>query len=216
MNYKNWKIGTRLGAGFAAVLVLLLVVALVGLNGMSKSDDALRHIVGVNVRKMALLEDMSASIHIESRVIRSVALLDDAEEVKEQSKKIVAAREVYDNAGAQLEKMPLDDAGKAFVAEIGQHQLETRPLNDKFEEMAKSNKDEAVHFLIKTVVPANDKWQHAIKDYIDLQRDKNARDEQAAISAYDEARAILFTATVFAIALGAAIAWLATRSITRP
>ena len=216
MNYKNWKIGVRLGAGFAAILALLLVVALVGLNGMGKADDALRRIVDVNVRKMALLEDMSASVHIESRVIRSVALLSDEEEAKVQSRKIVAAREVYDNARAQLEKIPLDDTGKAFVAEISQHQIETRPLNDKFEEMAKSNKDEAVRFLIKTAVPANDKWQNAIKDFIDLQRDKNAKDEQAAISAYDTAREILFTVTALAVVLGAIIAWLATRSITRP
>jgi methyl-accepting chemotaxis protein len=115
MNVLNLKIGTRLGCGFGLILLLLGVVATLGINGMSKSDAALRKMVDVNVKKMVFLEDMETSVHIESRVIRTVALLSDEEEARIQKKKIDAARVVYDTAFSSLEKMPLDEPAKVFV-----------------------------------------------------------------------------------------------------
>jgi len=59
MKLSNLSIGTRLGAGFALVLLMLIGVAYLGIHGMQQSNNALHHVVTVNVKKMDALEEMS-------------------------------------------------------------------------------------------------------------------------------------------------------------
>jgi len=68
--------------------------------------------------------------------------------------------------------MPLDDTGKAFIVKIQEDQTKARALNDKFIEMAKTDKDAAVKFLLKDVVPVNNEWQNQMHDFTELQREK--------------------------------------------
>ncbi len=216
MDIANLKIATRLGFGFGLVLMLLAGVAAVGIDGMSKTDGALHHVVDVNVKKMAYLEDMASSVHIVARVMRTVALLSDENEARIQKKKIDDAREVYNAAFSALEKMPLDQAGKAFVATIRERQASTRPLNDKFIEMAKSDKEGAVHFLLKEAGPASTKWLDAMHEFTQLQREKNKKDDEFAMENYNFARLLMLALTAIALFAGAGIAWFVSRSITRP
>ena len=88
MKLSNLPIGTRLGAGFAIVLLMLIGVAYLGIHGMQQSNQSLHHVVTVNIKKMDALEDMSRSIHIVSRVVRSIALLSDETQAKLEHKKI--------------------------------------------------------------------------------------------------------------------------------
>ncbi|MDE2428589.1 MAG: MCP four helix bundle domain-containing protein, partial [Burkholderiales bacterium] len=212
----NLNIGTRLGAGFALVLVLLVGVAALGLYSMSRSNAALRHIVEINAVKTAQLETMQSSVHIVARVIRTIALLtDDAAAAHEQTK-IVAAREKYDAAYAALSKMPLDEAGKRFIADIRQDQDAARAANNRFAELAKTSKDEAIKVLMNESIPVNSKWQDAMQAFADLQKVKNKADEEAAATNYNEAQVLMLVLTLAAIAVGSLIAWWCTRSITHP
>lgn len=216
MNIANLKIGVRLGAGFTLVLTLLAGVAMLGINGMSRSNDALHHIVDVNTAEISLLEDMSKSVHIVARVMRSIALLSDEAEMRNEHKKIDAAREKYNAALATLEQMQLDENDKAIIAKIKRDANTTRPLNDKFIELAKTSKEDATALLLKEIVPATTKWQDAIEEFIDLQKVKSKKDLAGAEEAYRSAMTLMLTLTGLALIAGSLIAWFSTRSITRP
>jgi methyl-accepting chemotaxis protein len=107
MKLSNLPIGTRLGAGFALVLLMLIGVAYLGIHGMQQSNQSLHHVVTVNIKKMDALEDMSRSIHVVSRVVRSIALLSDEAQAKLEHKKIDEARAHYDEAFSDWKKCPL-------------------------------------------------------------------------------------------------------------
>ncbi|MFZ6686305.1 methyl-accepting chemotaxis protein [Undibacterium sp. SXout11W] len=216
MNVSDLKIRTRLGFGFGLILVLLIGVAGLGINAMSNTDDSLHHIVDVNVKKMAYLEDMASSVHIVARVMRTVALLSDENEASIQKEKILIARKIYNDAFSALEKMPLDDTGKAFVAKIKEYQTKTRPLNDQFMEQVKTDKDAAVKFLLKEAVPATNEWQNSMQDFIELQREKNKKDEESAAQKYHNALTLMLALTGLTVIVGAGIAWFVTLSITGP
>ena len=216
MNVSNLLIGTRLGAGFCITLALLVGVAALGISGMKQSNDRLHHIVDINVYKMDLLESMSNSVHIVSRVVRTLALLTDESEARTQHKKIDVAREKYDAALAKLEQLPLDDAGRAFVAKLKEDQKIARPLNDQFIALSKTSKDEAVALLLKQAIPASAKWQDALEEYMALQKSKNKIDEAAAGATYHNNMNLMLVLTGLALLFGGFIAWYITRSITRP
>ncbi|MET3134111.1 methyl-accepting chemotaxis protein [Oxalobacteraceae bacterium GrIS 1.11] len=189
---------------------------MLGIDGMRSGNDALHHIADVNINKMSLLEDMSESIHIVSRVVRTIALLKDEAAASAEHKKVDEAREKYNAAFTALEKMPLSEAGKAFIAQIRQYQIAVRPLNDQFLVMAKTDKDEAIAFMLKEAGPATAKWQDAIQEFSDLQKTKNKNDEESAGQAYHSALTLTLALTATAVLLGSLIAWFLTRSITRP
>ncbi|MFZ6846342.1 methyl-accepting chemotaxis protein [Undibacterium sp. RuTC16W] len=216
MNMSNLKIAARMGLGYGAILLILAIIAGIGINGMSRTNQALHHIVDVNIYKMDLLENMSGSIHVVSRVMRTIALLDDPVIASIERKKIDDARDKYNKAFDALEKMPLDDAGKSLVAKIKEGQLVARPLNNKFMDLAKEDKAAATQFLLKEAGPATSKWQEALHEFIDLQKQKNKNDEEQAQVAYSSALSLMLIMSGLAIATGGLVAWLSARSITRP
>ncbi|SFM84967.1 methyl-accepting chemotaxis protein [Rugamonas rubra] len=216
MRIANLRIGVRLAVGYAAILLLLVGVTVLGVAGIHRSNEQLHHIVDVNSYKIGLLEEMSKSTHIVSRVVRTIALLDDAARAEQEHKKIDEARSRYNTAFDTLQKMRLDQAGRDFVAKIHDDQLAARALNDKFAELSRTDKAAAPKFLLDQAGPATAKWQEAIEQFIVLQRDKSGRDEAAAEESYAGARLWMLLLSAAAVLLGAGIAWYTTVSITTP
>jgi len=216
MHIGDWKIGTRLAASYGLLLLLLAGVALLGTLALRQSNAAMHHVVDVNVHKIDLLEDMASSIHVVSRVMRTVALLQDPAQERIESAKIDAAWVRYDSAFAALSKMPLDEAGKAFVATIAGDAKQARVLNDRFAALAHGERSVAVQFLLQQAAPATARWQDALHAFISLQDKKNLEDEARASAAYEAAMSWMLTLSGTALLLGAVCGWLITRSITRP
>ena len=215
--FNRFNIGARLAAAFALVLLLMAAVAGAGFIGMEKGEDALDNIVHQNVRKLMLLQDMSAQVHIVSRVLRSIVLLDDVGEMDAESRKITDARQRYDQAWTELQGMPSSEAGYALRRKIDAAKVEAREVNGRVLALARENKDEEARALL--LGESNRKtaqFQAALEENMDLQKANNLR-------AYDEARAsaqgarsalLGLAVAAFMLALGCAV--LITRSITRP
>ncbi len=216
MRIENLKISTRLGTGFAIVLLLLVGVAGLGINGMGQVEGALDGIVDGNVYKMSLAQDMSEAVHIVSRVTRTMVLLDDDAAIGREMKKIVDARDRYNTSAADLEKTAASEAGKVIRVKIKDARLVAIALNDKVIALASANKDaEAIPLLLNEAGPAMTTWQDALDEIIELQKAHNKRDEKAAADSYHAARRLMLTLTGMAILLGSLLAWLITRSVLR-
>jgi methyl-accepting chemotaxis protein len=216
MKIANLKIGVRLGISHALLLLLLAGVALCGVQGLSRANSALHHIADVNTQKVLLLQRMATQTHVIARVIRSIALLQDPAAAEVEYKKIEVARATYDAASTALERMPLDQKGQGLVADIKRQQAATRPLNEQFLAMSHGDREQAVSFLLKQAGPANTAWQNTIGEFIELQEAKSRQDELDAEDAFHSALRLMLGLSVAAMALGAVVAWLITRSITLP
>ncbi len=217
MSIGNLKIGLRLGLGFGVILVLMMGLTAVGMSSMGRIQDHLDEIANDNVHKLNLVQTMSESVHIVSRVTRTLVLVHEEATVKAEMQKIEAARSHYATAVQDLEKTPANEAGKAIRAKMREARVAARPLNDKVIELAHANKDaEALDVLMKQAGPATQKWQDALDEYIQLQNDITKEDVQSADKAYESARNIMFLLAGAALLLGGLIAWWLTRCITRP
>ncbi|WP_036168810.1 methyl-accepting chemotaxis protein [Massilia sp. 9096] len=216
MNFFLSTIKARLYWGFAIILSLMLVIAVTGLIKMADANEATRHIVTVNMEKIDLLGEMSDSVHVVARVLRSMALLQDKAEARHEGLKIVAAREQYDRAFAKLREMPLDDAGQRAIADIARMRDEVRPMNNRFLQMADAGDPEAIHYMLRTANPATMQWQAAIREFMTLQRQKSRDDLASTQAAYEQARLLMLGLTAFAAIGGALFALQITRSVTRP
>ncbi len=215
--FANLKIGVRLGVGFAVVLILMAVLAVVGINGMSSVQGRLDEIVKVNMYKIKLNNEMSDAIHIVVRITRDMILLNEPTAIAADHKLLDQIRQKYNEAWDALEKSPASDQGKAIRARIKAAATETRGLNDKVLELAIANRDaEATKLLQEVAGPAAQKWQDALDEATTLQEEVSKEDYEQALQRYDSAFRTMMTLAALTLVFGTLLAWYITRSITGP
>ena len=216
INIRNANISTRLNAGFGILLCLMVVVAALGLRGIVHANEDLKDIVNVNNVKTSLLHKMASATHVVARVERTIALLGDDPQALVEHRKIDEARAGYNEAFEKLQRMPLDDAGKAHVATIKRDQIAARAANDRFLEISRTDRAEGTRYLLATAGPATTVWQKAIDDLIEVQVVESRKDGDDAEAAYQQSKAVMLSFATAALLFGAAMAWLLARSITVP
>ncbi len=214
---KNMKIGLRLGLGFSVVLALLLSIAGLGLSRMGQINHDLELISKDYNYKTRLVNVMSESVHIVARVTRTAILLNDEALMKEEEKKIDAARKAYNDASEALDKTTASEAGKAIRAKTKEAQVKARGYTDQLLVLAHANKDaEATEMLLKEAGPATYKWQEALHENLTLQEENTKKATEDAAQAYANATLLMLLLSGTALLLGGLIAWFITSSITRP
>jgi len=217
MNLHRMNIGTRLGAAFTFLLLLLAGVAALGINGMAHANDALVDVVETNVYKMNLLQEMSRAVHIVAGAAPTIVLLTDPAQVAHELELVSAARTRYNAAFTALEKTPASAAAQAIRARTHAAQSAARPLNDKVIALAQAGQAaEAARVLFDQAAPANAAWQAALGENIDLQRAASHASELAAAAEYHARRSLMLALTAVAIVAGSLAAWIVTGSIARP
>ncbi|MFZ6656956.1 methyl-accepting chemotaxis protein [Undibacterium sp. TJN19] len=213
----NMKISTRLGIAFSFILSLMLALTAIGIYSMSRIQANLDHVVHGNAYKMGLLQEMSDSVHVVARVIRTMNLLTDDAAREHEYPKIVEARKKYDIAIEALEKTPATEEGKAFRVRIRELSLVARSLNNQVIEYARASKTaEAAELLIKEAGPATQKWQDVLHEDIALQKQNNEQDVATANQAYESAKLLMSGIAAAALVLGAIFAWRVSRAIIDP
>jgi methyl-accepting chemotaxis protein len=216
MAIANMKVGTRLSLGFGLVLVLLLLVAMLGVFNMSTIHAKLDRIVNENAVKTDLVSDMSESVHIVARVSRTVVLLNEEAAIRAEMEKVSKARAVYNSAVEQLMKMPATAKGMEIRERIAGLAATARPLNDKVFALALVNQDaEATGLLVGQAGPATQRWQDAMDEYAELQKNSNHADAELASAAYQRARVLMLALSGLAIAVGVVAAVQIARGLLR-
>jgi methyl-accepting chemotaxis protein len=213
----NMKIGPRLGLGFGAIVALMigtLVYVEVSLATVEKHTE---EVFRDNVVKLEDLERMSDSVHVVSRVIRSVMLIKDPVQAARERDKIVKARQQYDKAFLEVTQLGATESGKALFARMEAAKNASRPLNDRVLSLVDQGKrDEALDVLLTQARPAVEEWQDAIDDYAKLQHDQTAEAEAAIAAEFKTATRINIALSTFAVLIAASLAFVISRSITKP
>ena len=131
MKFNSFRLSTRLFLAFGAIVLLSALTsgfALLKLNAIQSNLEAI--VTDGNVR-IALNQTMSESVHIVSRVIRTMVLLSDHNEKVEQQKMVIAARDEYSKARAELEKFAPNFAWRPFLAKAGLDKVERVVIAEK-------------------------------------------------------------------------------------
>src|SRR5574340_125995 len=141
---KNMKIGARLGAGFAILLVIIAGLIWIGIANMQHIQEKLERIVKVNNVRISLANHMSEQVLEVSVQLRNMLLDKNPGKKQEVVKVINEAREKYSEAMRKLEELtPKDDKkGQEDIAKIKENQEVARSLNNQVMELSLAGKDE--------------------------------------------------------------------------
>ncbi len=220
--FRQLNLGVRLGAGFSLVLLLLVVVAGVGLRGMSQVNQHLVEIVESNNVEANLAGDMRIAINQVAIASRDIVLLTDEAAMRALNEGLQQSRASYDAAEKKLGEKFAAEAGttakeKELFETIRARKAAALPAIDAVVQLGLANKaEEATALLMKEAKPAVTAWLAATRELTDLEDQLNAESQAQAAQAYGTLRAFMLATTLLALLLGIGAAWWLTRSITVP
>ncbi|WP_057668107.1 MCP four helix bundle domain-containing protein, partial [Xanthomonas citri] len=218
--FPHLRIGQRLALGFLAIIVLMVILTVVGIQRVRGIDQQLTAINEVNSVKQRYAINFRGSVHDRAIALRDVVLMDDPanRHAAEQSIDKLAAD--YARSAQPLDDMiasSTDAKEKDILRQIKAIEQRTLPLIAQvraFRDAA--DKAQAQQHLLLQARPAFIAWLASINAFIDLQEAKNRQAARQAVATARGFAMLMVMSTVVALLLGAAIAFLLTRSVVLP
>ncbi|MFA4682069.1 methyl-accepting chemotaxis protein [Xanthomonas perforans] len=218
--FPNLRIGQRLALGFLAIIVLMVILTVVGIQRVRSIDQQLTAINEVNSVKQRYAINFRGSVHDRAIALRDVVLMDDPAERHAAEQSIDKLAADYARAAQPLDDMiasSTDAKEKDILRQIKSVEQRTLPLIAQvraFRDAA--DKAQAEQHLLQQARPAFIAWLASINAFIDLQEAKNRQAARQAVATARGFAMLMAMSTVVALLLGATIAFLLTRSVVLP
>ena len=215
----NMKIGTKLGVAFAAVLTLAAALTMIGAWRLYAVDAAADEMATASQRERLSREGLrgTATNAVRTFAKAKSASADDERffqgEMEAQSAAITRIQKELEGMVVTPEGLQLMEA----VAERRKTYVGHR--NDVFKSKAEATAGDTAGWtsvLNNRMVPAMNAYVDAIQAVVDRQTDLVAQKKQEVESLYQSGLRLLVAIGSCAVVLGALLAWLLSRSITRP
>ncbi|MBI1834447.1 MAG: methyl-accepting chemotaxis protein, partial [Burkholderiales bacterium] len=118
MNLRNFRIGTRLGVGFAIILGGLIVVLLLA-NTMS-ANNRKAMVDGLNLasQKQVLANNMKSALFEGGIAMRNIGIQSDVAEMQKEEGKVKLQRKRYEDAKEKIFSLGLSEEEKTILGDI--------------------------------------------------------------------------------------------------
>ena len=224
---QSLSLAKRLTAGFATVLLLLVAVAASSAYSMRVLGQKVQTIVQVNNAKTEVANDLLSSIDALAIQTRSVALFAnletdlDGKQAAAEVSLAKAAEEKYlateKKLTALLAQPQSSDAERALLADIAAAAKVALPeVREAVQQGSDRDTVAAVLTLTNRVRPQETKMRQKVLELVLLQR-KLTDEANAEVARLErQTQIVSVVLVVFALALGGAIGWGITNSVTQP
>ncbi|WP_420064796.1 methyl-accepting chemotaxis protein [Pectobacterium colocasium] len=217
MNLANWRIGYRLGAGFAILILMLFVVNIFSLSKLSGFQDDARDIVKEvypqTVDANNLIDTVNSSLIAYQRLI----LVSGEDKIKENLELQNTFRQKIGSLMDKLVKEMTDDRSSAKLKEILAIRAAYLKSGDKIiNEVISGNRNAAVDEFNNNLNVIQAKYRDEVRQLVDYQDDAMDAAVEDMAHVYRDTRIVLLLILALGAVLGALIAWSITRSVTRP
>lgn len=215
--FKNLRIGMRLGLGFALVLVLLSGLAYIGITRLGALNGSVDDIVNNKWTKVGLLQTGLAGVNDIGIGARDLVLATTPEARQASKDRVLNGRASIGKAWETLKPSLEQPKGKEMMQQI----LDAREQfiaaqNQVFKLMEDNKVEEARIFLAGDFRNVAVDYRTRVNALIKFQGDLMDQAGQAAEQQYQQARTLMLALAGIAFLIGATVALLVTRSITKP
>lgn len=211
------KVGTRLGLGFALLLLLFSVVTMIGISRMALLQGNLEDIVNREFTQVTLLNTMRDAVRYQSVALRDVVMQEDLSFKKKELKNMREARKKYHSAADDLEKRVTDPENLAFLAKIKAAEAQVQPMVDQTIEFSLNDDHQQAGDTVRDKVrPAQVELMTRLEDLLKHLEQVSEEAATKANQSYQTARLLMIALGALTALMGMAIAVVITRSITGP
>lgn len=168
---------TRLLIGFGAVIMMMIVITIVGINSVNAIDKAMTVITDINSVKQRYAINFRGSVHDRAIAIRDVVLLQENSELQRTLKDISRLEVFYNESRVPLDQLMVEGSSSSeenILTLIKRIESKTMPLvKQVINKMQQGDKQQAEQLLLNSVRPAFVEWLAAINQFIDYQEVEN-------------------------------------------
>ena len=217
MSFGNLKIGTRLGAAFAAVLILLVVIASVGLSQLQTMRERLDLIVQVSYAKTADANDIALRAMDNARVVRNLILNTSQDAVRTNKATYDANLLAIAERFRHLHQTISSPEGKALLREVEQaRDAYSRYTEGVVKQALQMNIREATTTLYGEGYKNQAVYFAALKKLVEFQHQQMLTEARQSAERFEFARTLIVGLGSLAVLLACGVGYVVARGITRP
>ncbi|MGE5095108.1 MAG: methyl-accepting chemotaxis protein [Betaproteobacteria bacterium] len=217
MMLRKLRIGTRLGLGFGAILVIMVVVAVGGTALGKKSRDDLAATIEGATAKERLAAEMKALVLEQSAAMRNVGLHSDIKGMQADEDRAKALGKQYHGVLERMSKLQLSATEREIIDTLGRiDQGLASPFQQALGQATQFRNEEAAQVIMTEIDPQIQKSLAELNRLIEIQSKANQEAIGAARAMGDRLAASIYVVQAIVLLLAGLVAWTLTRSITGP
>jgi methyl-accepting chemotaxis protein len=217
MSLSNFKVGTRLAAGFGIVILLLVGVTALGINRLSVVNEATEVISKERYPVIRMAYTVNSDISSIAISMRNTVLTENEDVVKREIDSIKAASA---RIGANLDAIGkgLDsDQSRALFKAVVDARAPYQAHQKEFMTMVTEGRSAmATNLLMMTMQKEQATYMAAVQNLITLGDKLVQQADEDSVAVYHSGRMLMAALAAAAVVFAALFAWLLGRSITRP
>ncbi|MCA6926986.1 MCP four helix bundle domain-containing protein, partial [Pectobacterium versatile] len=218
MNFlSKMKLGAMLGAGFASVIIIGLMVAILGRVHLANLGKDIESLSEKNLANLLLIQDTKSGFEVVARVVRNIGLSQDSARIQEE-KHLFDQQIIRNNeALAKVYKQLAEPEARALLEQLAQARPAYLKAVNKAIELSLSGvpeeKVQAALVMVNEMPPAQASVFAALDGLTTLQKKQTMETTTNAMNkARDDGNTLLLFAA-FAVFIGIFISILITRTI---
>ncbi|MDY4385234.1 methyl-accepting chemotaxis protein [Pectobacterium aroidearum] len=217
MNLANWRIGYRLGGGFAILILMLFTVSIFSLSKLSGFQDSARDIVKDVYPQTVDANDLIDNVNGHFVAYLQMMLVSGQEQRQGYVDRIMAYRKEISRLLDNLERNTSGELARKQVGVVRGFRAEFIKSGDKIiSDALAGNNDVAVAEFNNTLNVIQRNYRDSVKQLVNYQNDAMDNSVETMAEVYNSTRMILLLILAMGAVFGALIAWAITRSVTRP
>ncbi|WP_323640391.1 methyl-accepting chemotaxis protein [Pectobacterium polonicum] len=217
MNLANWRIGYRLGGGFAVLIFMLFAVSLFSLSKLSSFQDGARDIVKEVYPQTVDANDLIDNVNGHFVAYLQMMLVSGQEQRQGYVDRIMAYRKEISRLLDNLENNASGELARKQVGVVRGFRAEFIKSGDKIiSDALAGNNDVAVAEFNNTLNVIQRNYRDSVKQLVNYQNEAMDNSVETMAEVYSSTRIILLLILLLGAAFGVLIAWAITRSVTRP
>ncbi len=213
--FANMKVATRLGLGFGAVVVLLLVLSVASILRMAAMNEGIHNITADRYPKVVLSNEAIKRTIDNGRLLRSMLLSTSDEERDKFRRSVEANRPKIADALGKMDKLISTEKGRQLFRDITEKSNALAPKYEQLYGLAKTDQKKAAEFLRNDFAESNNAYWASLETMAKFQSELMDQEAAAADTNYVETRRIVIALSSVAVLAAVVIAFMITFDLVR-
>jgi methyl-accepting chemotaxis protein len=212
--FKNMKIGVRLGASFAVVLILLAALAVIGVARVNELDRQIEDLVTDKMLKTKYANDINDQLTRIARAERNILIYKTDDMLRESLSKIEDANKNIAGIIANLDKLNYSEAGKKFLADVKEKRNVFLEVESSYIKAVRTKSwDESMKIFNDKLRPTYDTYLKSLSDWTSHEDEASKLVGTAAADLASATAKLVIVLAIGAIVIGTILAFFIVRNL---
>jgi methyl-accepting chemotaxis protein len=217
MNLRNLRIGARLGIGFGLILAILIMVLVFATVISSNNRDKLIEGLGSANAKVLMATKMKGALLEAGISMRNIGIQSDVGAMQKEEARVKVKQKEYAEVRDKLVASGLTEAENKIVADIARLDKEIEgPFKEAIGQALAFNSEGAAKVIASRIDPLSQQALVEIDKLVDAQQAAAAKVLDDVVAQAKSLLYMFILVGVITLAIGGAVSWVLTRSITNP